>query len=194
MAYTPGQAYSLPYRLIRRFGWQPIMDADFTLGIVRDMPLSSIPAGGVYDATDLLLDQVGVARKRGGSSYQSNALGGTTTGVPMVAVPDYPTGQKIVGLGANGHLYDATGGSVVDAGAFPFVPVDNPVLVIDKLIVMPPAAVFVERPVGDLVGVGDRVRGSVRQHPDRLVCGGSLVAAGGGWRRSEEPGVVRACP
>jgi len=134
MAYTPGSAYSLPYRLMRRYGWQPLIDADFTLGIVKDMPPSSIPPGGCFESTDWILDEVGVAKKRGGTAYQSNALGATTTGVSLVSCPEFPTGAKVIGLGADGNLYDATSGSTSSAGALGLTPIENPRLYVDKMM------------------------------------------------------------
>lgn len=119
----------------QRPSWQTLLEAEWSRGIVRDMPRSSIPVGGVYNAVDYLLDQPGLARKRGGTSYQSNALGATTTGVNFVAAPEFPTGTLVVGKGADGHLYDATGASVVDAGAFSISTLDTPKLYVDRLIV-----------------------------------------------------------
>lgn len=126
--------------LIRHFSWQPQVEADFSRGIVRDLPRSSIPPGGVYDAVDFLLDQPGVARKRGGTAYQSNAIGATTTGVNMVAAPEFPvtaTGSspRVVAVGADGHLWDATTGTAADAGVFVITTLDTPKLYVDKLIV-----------------------------------------------------------
>jgi hypothetical protein len=130
--------YKIPtgmVRLLRYFSWQPQVEGDFSRGIVRDLPRSSIPAGGAYDAVDYLLDQPAVARKRGGTSYQSSTLGATTTGVNFVAAPEYPTGVKVMGLGADGHLYDATTGSTSDIGAFGITTLDVPKLYVDKLVV-----------------------------------------------------------
>lgn len=121
-------------RLLRYFAWQPQVEADFSRGIVRDLPRSSIPAGGVYDAVDYLADQPGKLRKRGGTAYQGGALGATVTGVNLVAAPEYPTGTKVMGLGADGHLYDETGAGS-DIGAFGITTLDRPKLYVDKLIV-----------------------------------------------------------
>lgn len=133
-----GFQFGFPIRYLRYIIPQNLAEVDFSRGIVRDMPRSSIPTGGLYDAADYLLDQPGIARKRGGSSYQSNALGATVTGVSMVAAPEFAGQPSVVGVGADGHLYDATGGSVVDVGAFGITTVDNPKLYPgspDKLIV-----------------------------------------------------------
>jgi hypothetical protein len=122
-------------RILRYFSWQPQIEADFSRGVVRDLPRSSIPAGGVYDAVDYLADKPGVLRKRGGTGYQSSTLGATTTGVNFVAAPEFPTGGVIVGLGADGNLYDCTTGSADSEGAFPITTLDTPKLYVDKLIV-----------------------------------------------------------
>ena len=121
-------------RLLRYFSWQPQIEAEYSRGIVRDLPRSSIPVGGVYDAVDYLVDQPGVLRKRGGTGYQGGTLSATTTGVNMVATPEFPTGVKIVGIGADGHLYDETGAGS-DIGAFGITTIDPPKLYVDRLIV-----------------------------------------------------------
>jgi hypothetical protein len=121
-------------RLLRYFSWLPQVEGDFSRGIVRDLPRSSIPSGGVYDAVDFLLDRPGVAYKRGGTAYQGGTLGATTTGVNMVAATEYPSGVKIMGVGADGHLYDETA-SGSDIGAFGITTLDTPKLYVDKLVV-----------------------------------------------------------
>lgn len=109
-------------------------EAEFSRGIIRDMPRSSIPSGGVYDAVDFLVDRPGVAYKRGGTTYQGDTLGGTTTGVGFVAAPEFPNGTKIIGLGADGNVYDITTGNT-SAGSLGITTVDNPHLYVDKLVV-----------------------------------------------------------
>src|SRR5581483_3539927 len=140
MTQTPGAVsiIQLPtelIRILRYFSWQPQIEADFSRGIVRDLPRSSIPAGGVYDAVDFLVDQPGLLRKRGGTSYQSSTLGATTTGVNFVMSAEYPTGTKVMGLGADGNLYDATSGSTSSIGSFGITTLDTPKLFVDKVIV-----------------------------------------------------------
>jgi len=130
--------YQIPtglVRLLRYFSWQPQVEADFSRGIVKDLPRSSIPAGGLFDAVDFLVDQPAVLRKRGGTSYQSTTVGATTTGVNFVAAPEYPFGNKVMGLGADGHLWDMTSGSSSDIGAFGITTLDTPKLYVDKLVV-----------------------------------------------------------
>lgn len=119
----------------RQGQWPVSAETDFSRGMVRDLGRSSIPFGGVYNSTDYLFDVPGQARKRGGTSYLSDALGATTTGVNFVAAPEFPTGRRIVGLGADGKLYDATSGTVSDRGSFGITTLDNPALYIDRLVV-----------------------------------------------------------
>lgn len=125
-------------RIIRQFSFETQAESDASRGIVKDVPRSSIPAGGVADSTDFLFDKPGLAYKRGGTSYQSTTVGATTTGVNFVAAPEFPTGAKVVALGADAHLWDMTAATSVDAGAFAITTVDRPKLYVDKLIV--PAA------------------------------------------------------
>lgn len=122
-----GQGIGVPLRFLKYYVPQEMAESDFSRGIVRDMPRSSIPVGGLYDSTDFLFDQPGIARKRGGTSYQGSTTGATTTGVNFVAAPEYASGTKIVALGADGHLYDVTSTNV-DAGAFGITTVDTPKL------------------------------------------------------------------
>lgn len=140
-------------RLLRYFSWQPQTEADFSRGIVRDLPRSSIPPGGLYDAVDFLVDKPGMLRKRGGTSYQSSALGATKSGVNFVASAEYPTGVKVMGLGADGHLYDATAGATVDAGAFGITTLDTPKLYVDKLVVASADGVTAPKKVTVVAGV-----------------------------------------
>lgn len=115
--------------------WPVGAETDFSRGIVKDMPRSSIPAGGVFDSADYLFDMPGMARKRGGTGYQSSAIGATATGVNFVSAPEFPTGIRTVALGADGHLYDATTGTASDRGSFPITTLDNPRLCVDKLVI-----------------------------------------------------------
>lgn len=121
-------------RLLRYFGERTVAEAEWSRGMIQDMPRSSIPVGGVFDATDFLLDQPGLARKRGGTSYQGSAMGANTAASPMVAAPEFPTGTKVISLAADGHVYDVTTGAT-DAGALGISTVDTPKLYVDKLIV-----------------------------------------------------------
>lgn len=113
-------------------------EAEFSRGFVRDMPRSSIPAGGVYDSLDFLIDRPGVAYKRGGFTYQGDQLGGLNSGVVFVAAPEFPTGTKVCAL-VNNVLYDITSstvGGTVNAGGFGGLTTrDNPHLWVDRLIV-----------------------------------------------------------
>lgn len=104
-------SYTLPWRLLSRFGWQTGLDADFSRGMIRDLPRSSIPPGGVYNATDFCFDMAGKAYKRGGVDYQGSAMGGTNAnlnGSHFIAYAPFAGGTKILAQANDGHLYDIT--------------------------------------------------------------------------------------
>ena len=94
--------------------WVPITDADWSRGMIRDAPKASIPSGGVYDASDFLLHQQGIAMKRGGTSYAGPALGGTATFARAVVYAEFPAGAQIVAVGDNGHVYTVASGTTTD--------------------------------------------------------------------------------
>lgn len=96
-------------------GWVPVTDADWSRGIVRDAPRVAIPANGVYDAADFLLHQVGIAIKRGGTSYAGPVMG-TTTSAKAVAYAEFPAGAQIVGVGSDNGLYKITSGTTTSLG------------------------------------------------------------------------------
>jgi hypothetical protein len=129
--------YSIPtglVRLLHYFSWQPQVEADWSRGIVRDLPRSSIPAGGLYICVDFLVDRPGILRKRSPFSYLNGfSTGANTGGVNFVSAPAFPAGVKVVARGADGNLYDVTSG--VSVGAFPIQTLDQPKLYVDKLIV-----------------------------------------------------------
>ncbi len=122
---------NLSYRLQQRFGWRTTAVADASRGIVRDLPHTSIPNGGLYDALDFLCDQPGIIRKRGGTSYQGTTVGATTTGVSSVFSPEFPAGLRVGAVGADGHLWDITT-TTADIGALAAT-VDKPELFVDKV-------------------------------------------------------------
>lgn len=123
-------------RYARYSQWPVVAETDWSRGLIRDMPRSSIPVGGVYDSTDFLFDQPGLARKRGGYGYQSSAIGTVTDGgINFVAAPEFTTGRRVIALGADGHLYDATSSSAIDCGAFGILTGDNPCLSVNLLVV-----------------------------------------------------------
>jgi len=95
--------------------WIPEILADFSKGMVRDTARIAIPNGSVYDAADYLLDQPGLARKRGGTSYYGAALSGASSVFSIVEMP----GPQLLAVGSAGHLWSITGGgaTTTDKGA-----------------------------------------------------------------------------
>jgi hypothetical protein len=106
-----------------------VVESDFSKGIIRDSPRVSIPNGGVYDSTDFLLHQPGLAQKRGGTSYPGPALTAATYAA-AVKYAEFPAGAKLVAVGDNGHLYTVTSGATTDVSALgaTYVPLDVPKL------------------------------------------------------------------
>lgn len=103
--------------LIYRYGnhfWVPAGQAGWMRGIVRDTARIGIPAEAVYDSTDYLLHQVGVAQKRGGTSYAMSAMSASSF-TPAVAYAEFPGGSQLVAIGSNSHLF--TGSGATDKGA-----------------------------------------------------------------------------
>lgn len=96
-------------------GWVPITDADWSRGMVRDAPRSSIPNGGLYDAADFLLHQPGLAQKRGGTSYAGPAFGAGASAIGVVYA-EFPAGSKLVGVNNSNALYTVTSGSTTSLG------------------------------------------------------------------------------
>ncbi len=127
-------------RLIRFTLWPTVAETDFRRGIVRDMPRSAIPPGGVYDATDFLFDRPGMTYKRGGTAFASSTVGAGDSMVILVAVaaPEFPGDPRLVVIGSDGattrKLYDVTSGTPAAAQALNRQPYENPPTYIDKLI------------------------------------------------------------
>lgn len=96
--------------------WIPILDSDWSRGMVRDTPRVGIPQGSVYDSADYLLHQPGIAQKRGGTSYAGPALTGAAYVVGLAHVP-FASGPQLLAIGSNGHLFKVTSGTTTDIGA-----------------------------------------------------------------------------
>jgi hypothetical protein len=117
---SSGRRGYLRYQYGEHF-WIPEVLADFSKGMVRDTARIAIPDGSVYDSADYLLDQPGVARKRGGTSYAGPALTGSTF-VPVVKHVPFLTGSpgtaapQLLAIGDNTHLYKITAGAATDIG------------------------------------------------------------------------------
>lgn len=93
--------------------WVPEVQAGWTRGVIRDTALDAIPPGGLYDATDYLLHQPGVAQKRGGTSYLGPAMTAATYAL-SVTYALYAAGAQVLAVGDNGHLYTVTTGTTTD--------------------------------------------------------------------------------
>jgi hypothetical protein len=96
------------------------LDADWSKGMVRDAPLTALPDGSCYDSIDYLLDQPGIARKRGGTVYAGPALGGASYCKLIAYCPEFAS--PLVAIGNNSHLYTVSAGSTTDRGALGMAP------------------------------------------------------------------------
>ena len=73
--------------------------------MVRDVPRDQLPSGAVWNLVDYIPNVIGSpARKRGGWSHGSDALGAGTYAA-AVAYPDFTTGSKLVAINDAGTLY-----------------------------------------------------------------------------------------
>lgn len=95
--------------------WFPITDADWSRGIIRDAPKTSIPPGGLYDSADFLLHQPGLMQKRGGTSYAGPAFGAGTSAIG-VSYAEFPGGSQLVGVNNSNALYEVTSGTTTALG------------------------------------------------------------------------------
>lgn len=95
--------------------WVPVTDADWSRGMIRDAPRTSIPQGGVYDASDYLLHQPGLAMKRGGTSYAGPAFDAGSSAIGAVYA-EFPAGSKLVGVNDSNALYTVTSGTTTSLG------------------------------------------------------------------------------
>ena len=95
--------------------WVPVTDADWSRGMIRDAPRASIPQGGLYDASDFLFHQQGIAIKRGGTSYAGPAFGAGSSAIGVVYA-EFPAGAKLVGVNNSNALYTVTSGATTSLG------------------------------------------------------------------------------
>jgi len=108
---TTGRRGYLRYQYGEHF-WIPEVLADFSKGMVRDTTRVAIPNSAVYDSADFLLDQPGIARKRGGTSYAFGPLSGAAYLTAIEHVP-FSGGPHLVSISNNAHLFDGA----TDVGA-----------------------------------------------------------------------------
>lgn len=108
-------------------------EADWSRGMVRDVPFSSIPAGGSYQLTDFFVDKGGLLYKRGGTAYQGSTLNAhSDVDIIAVACPDYITSGvsdprvcAFTSDSTNTWLYDVTS-AATSVGNVGFSPFENP--------------------------------------------------------------------
>lgn len=107
----------------------PIINEDWSRGMVKDAPLDALPESAVYDATDFLLHQPARMMKRGGTSYAGPVMGSATYAA-AVAFAEFPAAAQIIGVGDDGHLYKITAGTTTDVNTMgtAYVPLQNPVM------------------------------------------------------------------
>lgn len=127
----PGVPQAPPFSLfrLRRFLPRFVTDSDWTKGMIRDAPRTSLPPGSVFNSTDFLLHQPGIAQKRGGTSYAGPALTGATYAAAVVYA-DFPAGAKLCAVDDRGHLFTVTSGTTTDVNTMgsAFVTKDKPKL------------------------------------------------------------------
>lgn len=118
------------------------VEADFSKGMIRDAPRSSIPVGGVYDSADFLLHQPGVAIKRGGTTYAGPASAAGTY-MKAVAYAEFPAGPQLIGIDSANNINKITTGTTTDlVGTDPAGVVDRPKLRVGggkNLLIIPQA-------------------------------------------------------
>jgi len=110
---SSGRRGYLRYQYGEHF-WIPEVLANFSKGMIRDTARITIPDGAVYDSADYLLDQPGLARKRGGTSYAGPALTGASYITNLKHVP-YAAGPQLLALADNSHLFNAISGTDIGA-------------------------------------------------------------------------------
>lgn len=110
---------------------EPLVEGDWSRGIIRDTARVAIPPGGLYDAADFLLDTPGVAVKRGGTAYAGPALTGASFATGIIENVFAGT-RKLLAVGSNSHLFSITAGTTTDIGAIGGTP-----YIYDRLIASP---------------------------------------------------------
>jgi len=121
----PGNAY-----LFRHGLPVPVAEADFSGGMVRDVPRTAIPDGAVYRMRDFLCHSPGKVVKRGGVAFASPAVGEAL--VNVVAVCEFPGDQRVTMIssnpGDNFWIYDVTKNTAWPGGGLSVnvLPYENP--------------------------------------------------------------------
>lgn len=114
------------------------IQADWSRGLVSDMPPSAMPPGSVVASNNLFFDQPGKGYKRGGTSYQGSVPGSDSSLSRWIAVANFSGNPRII-LGINsisiplgGYTYDVTTTASNVGGADTG---DVPKFFVDRLIV-----------------------------------------------------------
>ena len=127
----------VPFRYLRYYLPQTLAEVSFHLGMIKDVPIASIPPGGCADATNFLLEYPGRIIKRSGWGYQGSAAGANTNPGYMVSAPVFNGSARVIVNPQDGHLYDVTSTASDRGGSFP-ITIDTPKMYpysTDKLIV-----------------------------------------------------------
>lgn len=97
-------------------GWSESVAADWSRGIIRDVPRTSLPQSSLYDLVNGLVSQPGMIFKRGGTSYAGPALTSATY-ARAVAYANFSQSRRLMSVGSNGDLYYVTSGTTYDVNA-----------------------------------------------------------------------------
>jgi hypothetical protein len=82
--------------------------------MIRDAPPTALPDGAVWDAIDYLVDQPGIARKRGGTIYAGPVMSAANYAKLTAYCPEFAT--PLVGIGDNNTLYTISSGATTSQG------------------------------------------------------------------------------
>src|SRR5579884_3635019 len=85
-------------------GWFPTVEQTWLRGIIRDTARMQIPANALYDLTDFLHHEPGVAIKRGGTAYAGPAFASGSKAVG-ISYCEFPAGAQIVAVNDAGALF-----------------------------------------------------------------------------------------
>lgn len=114
-------------------------EAEFSRGIVRDVPRSSIPVGGMYDCVDFMVDRPGVLWKRGGTEQMTGIAGTNQNGINFVCAPEFPSGMRVFALSGDGVVYNfsdvGSDGQATAVGPLGIWTKDNPHLYVNRVFV-----------------------------------------------------------
>lgn len=155
----PGNAY-----LFRHGLPVPVLEADFSGGMVQDSPRTTIPDGGAYRLRDLLCDQPGKVYKRGGATYASPAVNENL--INICAIAEFPNDPRLLMISSNPgqqYLYDVTKNTAWPGGgqACRVLPFENP-------------AFWMHDSIGSLI----LTHGNGGQTPQRAYLSGATVVVG----------------